>query len=55
MFDIKLYFVQDFAGAVVEEKMPGVLGGVFLHYAGEGAVAGAPFYTQERIKTEYSG
>lgn len=30
----------DFAGAVGEQKMPGVLGGVFLHYAGEGAEAG---------------
>lgn len=39
-------------GAVVEEKMPSVLGGVFLHYAGEGAEAGAPFYTQKRIKIQ---
>lgn len=38
------------ARAVVEEKMPGVLGGVFLHYAGEGAEAGAPFCTHKRIK-----
>lgn len=35
MLDVKLYFVQDFAGAVGEEMMPDVLGGVFLHYAGE--------------------
>lgn len=37
MFLCRFHFL---AGAAEEEKMPGVLGGVFLHYAGEAAEAG---------------